>query len=233
LTIGGATASVDSLDITIHGVGGHGAMPHATKDPIVLASQLVLALQTIRSRELDPLEPSVVTVGSIHGGTKHNIIPDEVKLQLTVRATSQASRKKILAAIERIARGLGIAAGLPEELLPEVKSPQDFTHVVENDEALCMKVIDAFKTTFGSDHFRLRKPTMGGEDFSLYGQTADHIPICLFWLGTVRPDKVAEAEKTGQPLPSLHSPFYRPDAEPSLVTGVQAMTSAVLTCLKK
>ena len=232
LTVGGATASVDNLDIIVHGVGGHGAMPNATKDPVVLAAQIVLGLQTIRSREGDPLEPSVVTVGSIHGGTKHNIISDEVKMQLTVRATSQASRKKILDAIDRICHGLGIAAGLPDELLPEVKRPKEFTPVVENDPALCEKVVNVFKAAVGPEHYRPRRPTMGGEDFARYGLTQDHIPVCLFWLGTVRPDKVAEAEKTGQPLPSLHSPFFRPDAEPSLVTGVTAMTLAGEECLK-
>ena len=232
ITPGGAMASVDSVDITVHGIGGHGAQPQAAKDPIVLAAQLVLALQTIHSREIHPLEPSVVTVGSIHGGTKHNIISDEVRLQLTVRATSMETRQKILAAIERIARGLGIAAGLPDGLLPEVKRSKEFTPALENDPALCEKLGAVFKTTFGNDHFRTSKPTMGGEDFSLYGQTSDHIPICMFWLGAVRPDKVAEAEKTGQPLPSLHSPFFHPDAEPSMITGVTAMTLAVQECLK-
>ena len=232
ITPGGVTASVDSVDIIVHGIGGHGSQPQATKDPIVLAAQLVLALQTIHSRELHPLDPAVITVGSIHGGTKHNIIPDEVRLQLTVRTTSMDTRKKVLDAIDRIARGLGIAAGLPDGLMPEVKRADIFTPVLENDPLLCDKLSEVFKTTFGSDHLVKTKPSMVGEDFSRYGQTTAHIPICMFWLGAVEPAKVAEAAKTGQPLPSLHSPFFHPDLEPTLITGVKAMTSAVLTCLK-
>ena len=232
ITTGGATASVDSVDIIVHGVGGHGSQPQATKDPVVLAAQLVLALQTIHSRELHPLDPAVVTVGSIHGGTKHNIIPDEVKLQLTIRAASMETRKKILDAIERIAHGLGMAAGLPEGLLPEVKTSPVFTPVLENDPALCNKLSEVFKSTFGSDHFIKTRPSMVGEDFSRYGRTEDHLPICMFWLGTVPPAKIAEAEKTGQLLPSLHSPFFHPDAGPTMTTGIRAMTSAVMACLK-
>ena len=232
ITSGAATASVDTVDILVHGIGGHGSQPQATKDPIVLAAQLVLALQTIHSRELHPLDPAVITVGSIHGGTKHNIIPDEVKLQLTVRTTSMETRKKVLAAIERIARGLGIAAGMADDLLPEVKTSPIFNPVLENDPALCDKLGAAFVSTFGGDHFVKTKPSMVGEDFNRYGRTDEHLPICLFWLGTVPPAQLAEATKTGRPLPSLHSPFFHPDAEPSMITGVTAMTLAVQECLK-
>lgn len=232
ITSGGATASVDSVDIIVHGIGGHGSQPQATKDPIVLAAQLVIALQTIHSRELHPLDPAVITVGSIHGGTKHNIIPDEVRLQLTVRTTSMDTRKKVLDAIDRIARGLGIAAGLPDSLLPEVKRSDIFTPVLENDPALSDKLSDVFQTTFGSSHFYKTKPSMAGEDFSRYGQTQERIPVCMFWLGTVPPAKLAEATKTGQPLPSLHSPFFHPEVVPSMTTGIKAMTTAVMTCLK-
>ncbi len=233
ITSGAVTASVDTVDILVHGVGGHGSQPQATKDPIVLAAQLVLALQTIHSRELHPLDPAVITVGSIHGGTKHNIIPDEVKLQLTVRTTSEETRKKVLDAIDRIARGLGIAAGLSDDLLPEVKRSPIFNPVLENNLALCDRLGDVFKSAFGSDHFVKTKPSMVGEDFSRYGRTEEHLPICMFWLGTVTPAKLAEAARTGEPLPSLHSPFFHPDVEPTLTTGVAAMTSAVLECLKQ
>ena len=232
VTSGGVTASVDSVDITVHGVGGHGSQPQATKDPIVLAAQLVLALQTIHSREIHPLDPAVVTVGSIHGGTKHNIIPDEVKLQVTVRAASMETRQKILDAIVRIAKGLGIAAGLPEGLLPEVKVNPVFTPVLENDPALCDRLLEVFATNFGRDHSVKTKPSMVGEDFSRYGRTDEHLPICLFWLGTATPADIAQAAKTGQPLPSLHSPFFHPDVEPSIITGVTAMTRAVQACLQ-
>ena len=232
ITFGGATASVDSVDIIVHGVGGHGAQPQATKDPIVLAAQLVLALQTIHSRELHPLDPSVITVGSIHGGTKHNIIPDEVHLQLTVRATSMETRQKILDAIARISRGLGIAAGLPDDLLPEVKPAKEFTPVLHNDEALTNRVTNVLKSLVGTGSFVERKATMGGEDFSRYGQTEDKIPVCMFWLGATPAPVIKAAKASGDPLPSLHSPFFRPDAEPALETGVTAMSLAALECLK-
>ena len=232
ITPGGATASVDSVDIIVHGVGGHGAQPQATKDPIVLAAQLVIALQTIHSRELHPLDPSVITVGSIHGGTKHNIIPDSVRLQLTVRATSMETRKKILDAIARISRGLGIAAGLPDDLLPEVQPAKEFTPVLSNDPALTRRVSAILTEVAGAGHVSEPKPTMGGEDFSRYGQTGDKIPICMFWLGATPAAVMDAAKASGDPLPSLHSPFFRPDAAPAIQTGVMAMSLAVLECLK-
>ncbi len=144
LTPGAATANVDSVDIIVRGVGGHGAMPDKAKDPIVLAAQIVLALQTIDSREIAPIEAVVVTVGSIHGGTKHNIIPDEVRLQLTVRTFSMETREKVLESIARIARGQGISAGLPEDLLPEIKTRDYFTPVLVNDPALIGKLRSVF-----------------------------------------------------------------------------------------
>lgn len=232
ITYGGATASVDNVDITVHGLGGHGAQPQTTKDPIVLAAQIVLALQTIDSREIHPLEPVVVTVGSIKGGTKHNIIPDKVELQLTIRTTSEETRAKVLAAIKRICHGLAAAAGLPEKLYPEVKDNDLFTPVLKNDEALTKRLVSVFESAFGKEAMKERKPTMGGEDFSRYGMTGHRIPICMFWLGATPADKVAEAEKNNQQLPSLHSPFFRPDAEPTLKTGVTAMCLAVLESLK-
>lgn len=232
ITPKGATASVDNIDIVVHGVGGHGAQPQATKDPIVIAAQLVLALQTIASREIHPLEPVVVTVGSIHGGTKHNIISDKVELQVTVRATSEETRYQVIESIKRICRGVGLTAGLPENLLPEVKDHDLYTPVLKNDDGVTQRLVGLFERTFGKDKMRERKPTMGGEDFSRYGMTQDRIPICMFWLGATPADKVLEAEKTNQQLPSLHSPFFRPDPEPTLETGVKAMSLAVLECLK-
>ena len=231
ITRGGATASVDNIDITVHGLGGHGAQPQTTKDPIVLAAQIVVALQTIDSREIHPLEPVVVTVGSIKGGTKHNIIPDKVEMQLTIRATSVETREKTLEAVKRICRGLAAAAGLPESLYPEVKDNDLFTPVLQNDDEVTKRLVTLFEDAFGKDKMKERKPTMGGEDFSRYGMTEPRIPICMFWLGATPAAKVAEAVKTGQPLPSLHSPFFRPDAEPTVVTGVTAMSLAVLEML--
>jgi hippurate hydrolase len=225
---GYAMANVDSVDIVVHGVGGHGAYPHKTRDPIVLAAQIVLALQTIVSREVPPGEPAVVTVGSIHGGTKHNIIPDEVRLQLTVRSYTDEVRKQTLDAIKRIARAEGLVAGLPDDRLPEVTVEDDFTPATYNDPALNERLVAVFKTWFGGTNVMQRRPTMGGEDFSEYGRTADKIPICMFTVGGVKPETIRQSERTGNPLPSLHSPFWAPDPEPTIKTGITAMTAAVL-----
>lgn len=233
LTEGPATANVDSVDITVRGVGGHGSAPHTTKDPVVLAAQIIVALQMIDSREIDPREAVVVTVGSIHGGTKHNIIPDEVKLQLTIRSFSAEVRGKTLAAIRRIAEGLARTAGLPETHLPVIKEAERFTPVIHNDPALTRRIAAALKERFGDASVKNRRATMGGEDFSRYGMTEDKIPICMFWLGTIPPPRVAEAEDGGPPLPSLHSPFYKPDADGSLQYGVGALTAAVQAALRK
>jgi len=233
LTPGLACSSVDTLDITIHGVGGHGAMPHSAKDPIVLASEIVLALQTIRSREIDTRDPMVVTVGSIHGGSKHNIIPDKVELQLTVRTQSDEVHQKVIAAIHRICRGLGVAAGVPEDLMPEIKDHDIYCPVLTNDPATGDRLEALFKANFGAGNVVSKRATLGGEDFSQYGLTKDKIPTFLFWLGAVPKDKFQEAQKTGQTLPSVHSPFFRPDPEPTVVTGVAAMSLAVLDWMEK
>jgi len=227
-TPGFAMANVDSVDITVRGLGGHGAHPDRTKDPVVLAAQIVLALQTIVSRERDPLDPAVVTVGSIHGGTKHNIIPDEVKLQLTVRSYADEVRKQTLDAIQRIARGQAIAAGMPEDRLPIVHVESDFTAATYNDPKLTERVVGVFKRWFGDTNVIQRKPSMGGEDFGDYGRTSDKIPICMFEVGGVKAEALRENAATGKPLPSLHSPLWAPDPEPTLKTGITAMTVAVL-----
>ena len=233
VTSGPATASTDTVDILVKGVGGHGAMPHTTKDPIVLASQIVLALQTIDSRELHPIEPVVITVGKFNGGTKHNIIPDKVELGLTVRTTSAETREKVLESIKRICRGLGIAAGLPENLLPEIKLTGPGTPSLYNNPELTARVSSVWSEAFGKASLIERKTTMAGEDFSRYTMTSDKIPVFLAWLGTVAPEKVVKANKNGEMLPSLHSPFYRPEAAPSITFGVKAMTLAVMSELKR
>lgn len=232
VTSGPATASTDSVDIVVKGIGGHGAMPNMTKDPIVLASQIVLALQMIDSRELHPTEPVVVTVGKFNGGTKHNIIPDKVELGLTVRTTSPETRTQVLDSIRRICRGLGIAAGLPENLLPEVSLLGPGTPSLHNDPELTARVTQVWADAFGKASVIERKATMAGEDFSRYTMTPDNIPVLLAWLGTVAPEKVEKAKQTGEALPSLHSPFYRPEAAPSITVGIKAMTLAVLSELK-
>src|SRR6266545_2558106 len=218
-------ANVDSVDVTIRGAGGNGAWPHKTKDPIVLAAQTVMALQTIVSREKDPLDSAVVTVGSIHGGTKHNIIPDNVKLQITVRSFTDDVRTQTLDAIRRIARGQALSAGVPENRLPVVTVlDEEFTPACFNNPELARKLRVAFTRGFGEAKVLAPRPRMGGEDFSEYGRTPDKIPVCLFWLGSVEPERVAESERTGKPLPSLHSNLYRPVPEPTIKTGVTAMT---------
>lgn len=229
---GFALANVDSVDITVHGVGGHGAYPQATKDPIVLASRIVTALQTISSREIDPQEPVVVTVGSIHGGAKHNIIGNRVDLQLTVRSYADATRKKALDAIRRIAVNEGRVAGLPEELLPEVFiQEQEYTPATYNDPALTERLVKALSDQMGADRLVRTKPVMGGEDFSRYGR--EGIPSVMFWLGAVPPDKFAAAQKGDLNLPSLHSPEFAPLPEPTIRTGVEAMTRAAMDLLGK
>jgi hippurate hydrolase len=233
LTSGVAAANADSIDLVVHGLGGHGAMPDKTKDPIVLASQIVLALQTIRSRELSPLEPSVVTVGSIHGGTKHNIIPDEVRLQLTVRTFSAETRKKTLDAIARIARGQAISAGIPEKLLPELQIPKTNTPMLINDPAIIERLRPLFAELVGKEAVHERRPMMGAEDFSRYGMTDEGIPLCMFWVGATAASVVREAEKSGQVIPSLHSPFFYADAPVALPVGTSAMSAAVIELMRK
>jgi len=231
VTGGHVLANVDSVDVVIRGVGGHGAWPHRTKDPVVLAAETVLALQTIVSREIDPLESAVVTVGSIHGGTKHNIIPDEVRLQLTVRSYSDDVRKHTLEAIKRITRGLAQAAGVPEDRYPLVTVGDQSASATYNDPALSGRLEQTFRRWLGEKQVTRPKPTMGAEDFGLYGRTAEKIPICMFWLGTVAKDRFAAHERTGAPLPALHSSLFQPDPKPTIATGVTAIAGAALELL--
>jgi hippurate hydrolase len=226
-------ANVDSVDITVRGRGGHGAHPDKTKDPVLLAAQIVVALQSIVSREIEPGETAVVTVGSIHGGTKHNIIPDEVKLQLTVRSYTDQIRQQTLAAIRRIARGQALAAGVPEERLPIVEVEDEFTPATYNDPKLTERLTGVFKSWLGETNVVYRKPTMGGEDFAEFGRTEDKIPICLFDVGGVNREVFEDARRSGKPLPSLHSPLWAPDPEPTINTGITAMTAAVLELMNK
>jgi len=227
-------ANVDSMDITVRGIGGHGAYPHTTKDPIVLAARIVVALQTVVSRETRPVDPAVITVGSIHGGTKHNIIPNEVKLQLTLRSYSDHVRAHTIEAIRRICRGEAIAAGLPDDLLPVVTvKEEEFTPATYNDPALTRRLRATFTSWLGADNVRSIDPEMGGEDFSQFGRTLDKVPVCLFRIGAVDPAKVAESQRTGIPLPSLHSSKFAPLPEPTIKTGITAMTAAALDLLAK
>ena len=229
---GFAMANVDSVDITVRGIGGHGAYPHTTRDPVVLAARIVLALQTIVSRENRPIDPVVITVGSIHGGTKHNIIPDEVKLQLTVRSYADDVRARTLEAIRRVCRGEAIASGLPEDRMPLVTvSETEYTPATFNDPTLTRRLRGTFECWLGAANVKSIDAEMGGEDFGRFGRTTERVPISLFRVGAVAPEAVVESTRTGRPLPSLHSSKFAPVPEPTLKTGVTALTAAALELL--
>jgi amidohydrolase len=225
---GYALANVDSVDVTLYGKGGHGAYPHTTVDPIVLAARTILSLQTIVSREKSPLEPGVVTVGSIHGGTKHNIIPDEVKLQLTVRSYKPEVRKQLLSAIERVVNAEAVAANAPRK--PDV-AVSEGTPATYNDPELTKRLVGAVTRVLGAENVREAQPVMGGEDFSEYGLAG--VPAVMLWLGTVEPKRFAEAKAAGETLPSLHSALFSPDRERTLRTGVTTLTTSALELLGK
>src|SRR6266481_2913651 len=234
VTEGYTYANVDSVDIIVRGVGGHGAYPHKTKDPIVLAGEIINALQTIASRENNPIDPIVVTVGSIQGGTKHNIIPDEVKMQLTVRTYKSDVRDRVLAAIDRITKGCAVAAGIPPERAPIVDLLKDqFTPATYNNPDLTKRLVAVWKKQLGEDQVVKTDPTMGAEDFSEYSLPDHSIPAVDFWVGAVDPAKIAEYKKEGKELPSLHSSKFAPVPEPTIRTGIIGMTSAVLELTKK
>ncbi len=229
---GYAMANVDMADITIFGVGGHGAYPHTTKDPIVLASKIVLALQTIVSREIDPLNPAVVTVGSIHGGFKHNIISDEVKLQLTLRSYTDEVREKIISKIKRIIRGEAISMGMPENKMPSLKLRDEYTPALYNTPDFVDLVIGYIKNSIGENNVFEVPPVMGGEDFGRFGRVEPKIPTFLFWIGGPSLLDWEKSEKGEISIPGNHSPLFAPDPEPTLQTGVKAMTAAALGILK-
>jgi len=234
VTEGYTYANVDSVNITVRGVGGHGAYPHKTKDPVVLSAETVVALQTIASRENNPVDPVVVTVGSIHGGTKHNIIPDEVKMLLTVRTYKADVRERTLAAIDRIAKGIATTAGVPPERAPIVEVLKDeFTPATYNNPELTKRLVAVWKKVLGAQNVEATEPTMGGEDFSEYSLPDHSIPACDFHIGAVDPAKIAESKKSGVPLPSLHSSKFAPIPEPTIRIGTIAMTSAVLELMRK
>jgi len=226
-------ASVNSVDILVRGVGGHGSAPHTTKDPIVLASQIVLALQTIVSRELKPGATAVVTVGTIHGGLKRNIISDEVKLELTLRAFDDKVMAQLITSIRRICAGIAQAAGVPDDRLPVVTITPESIPVTNNDPALTRRLTATFNDWFGTNRVKLTPPITGGEDFSEFGRTDHKVPICMWWVGATHPAKIAESERTGVPVPSNHSATFAPVPEPTLKACVTSMTAAVLDLLGK
>ncbi len=228
-------AASDSIDVTVKGAGGHGAYPHRTHDPIVLSAQIINAWQTITSREKNPLDPAVVTVGSIHGGTKHNIIPDEVKMQLTVRTYKPEVRQAILTELDQIAKGCAVAAGFPSNLMPEVHPHEDeHTAPTYNNPELVRRDAAAMKAVLGNDNVVDKQPMMVSEDFCEYSLPDHSIPAFMFLVGAVSPQKIADSKKPdAAPLPTLHSSKFLPVADTTIRTGVVAMTSCVLDLLKR
>jgi amidohydrolase len=214
-------ASSTSLSVTIRGKGGHGAWPHRTVDPIVLAALAILDFQTIVSREVEPIQPAVVTVGSIHGGTRHNIISDEVKLQLTLRAFSEQVRLQLIEGIERRVKALAQAHKAP----PPTVEVEEYTPATINRPELVARVVPSLAGALGAEHVHSTEPVMGAEDFALYAE--GDVPIMMFWLGTMPPQRIAEAKARGTDLPALHSALFAPDPAPSIATGIKAMTAAV------
>ncbi|MGH6706568.1 MAG: amidohydrolase, partial [Sphingomicrobium sp.] len=234
VTPGYALANVDSVDISVKGVGGHGAYPQTTRDPIVLASRIVTTLQTLVSRENDPSQPAVVTVGSFLAGAKHNIISDEAKLQLTVRSYTPEVRKLLLDGIRRIARGEAIAAGMPEDKMPVVTIREaEYTPATFNTEKISARALELFQQHFGAQRAIKTPAVMGGEDFGRFWLADKSIESLIFWVGGT-PKPVWDAAGGNQAkLPSLHSPFWAPDAEAVISTATEAMTVAALDVLKK
>jgi hippurate hydrolase len=221
-------AHVDSVDVIVKGKGGHGAAPNTAIDPIVLSARIVLDLQTIVSREVDPLDPAVVTVGSIHGGTKHNIIPNEVKLQLTVRTVREETREKVLQAIERIVKAAAKGANAPE---PEVKIDREaFTPALVNDAKLTKRLAALFQEALGKERVYERPMSLGGEDFSRIVRGG--IPGFYFFLGSAPPEKIKAWKEGGPPVALTHTDAYWPVPEPTIKTGVLAMSLAVLDLMK-
>ena len=230
---GYAMANADSVDLLVKGVGGHGAYPHRTRDPIVLASRIVVALQTLVSRELDPVEPGVVSVGSFEGGSKHNIIPDEVKLQLTVRSYTPEVRKALLEGIERVARGEAIAAGMPADRMPVMTLRDELTPATFNTQPLTGRITGAFATRFGAARVVRVKPQMGAEDFGRYYQADKAIQSLMFRVGGVPQAAWDAAKGDVAKLPGLHSSRWAPDPERTIATATEALTAAALAVLAK
>lgn len=233
-TPGYALANVDSVDILVKGLGGHGAYPQTTKDPIVLASRIVTTLQTLVSRETSPLDSAVVTVGSFHAGAKHNIISDEARLQLTVRSYTDEVRSHLLDGIARIAKGEAIAAGMPEDKMPVVSvDKNEYTPSTFNTPDFTEEMAAFLKTSFGDDRVVQMPPVMGGEDFSRFGREDKNIKSLIVWVGGVPQAEYDAAKKEGRTLPSLHSPFWAPDAPAVISTATEALTAMTMKLMAK
>jgi len=230
---GSPYAGADTVDIIIHGVGAHGASPHAGKDPIVLGSQIVLALQTLVARELSPRSPGVVTVGSFHSGTKHNIISDRAVLQLTVRNTNPQTRKTLLDGIQRIATNMGRVAGLAEDKLPEVVIGEESVPPTVNNAELAGRLRALWIEKMGAEMVTSKKPVgMGAEDYPFF-TTDPYIPSVYFAVGGTPKSAFKAAAQGGEPVPSHHSPLFKVEPEPSITSGVEATVLALMELLEK
>jgi len=216
-------ASSDTVDITVLGIGGHGAVPQDTVDPIVIAARIVLTLQTLISRETNPMDSGVITVGSIHGGTQHNIIPDQVKLQLTVRTFNPQNRKRLLASIERVAKAEAMAANAPHDPIVKVTLGTD---AVYNDPQLTNRLAATLRKALGPENVVEMSAKMTSEDFSQYGLAG--VPAVLLHIGAVDPAKLAAAKQSGTILPGPHSPQWAPEREPTLKAAIKAETAILL-----
>lgn len=229
---GPAYAGSTSADITIYGVGGHGATPHKTIDPVVIAAETIMGIQTIVSRTINPLEPAVITVGSIHGGTKNNIIPDKVNLQLTIRYFSEEVRQQILKSLVTLTKGIALSSGLPADKMPEIVFGENQTPPLYNDPSLVARTVAAMATILGKESLiHLTSPTTASEDFARYGKTEEEIPVSIFWLGTVSKEATEKRSREGKLLPMLHNAGYYPDFSLSYQTGVSAMTKSCIELL--
>jgi len=222
-------AGVSSVDITVYGEGGHGALPDQTIDPVVLAARMIMDIQTIVSRELSPLQPAVVTVGSIHGGTKHNIIPEEVKLQLTIRYYDEAVGQHIVSSLKRIGNGLAASAGLSPEKYPVVKVQNESTPPVINNPELTDRLVPVLTDALGEENIIEIQPLMVGEDFGQYGLTPEKVPISLMWLGSIHPERIS----SGESIPGLHTAYFYPDYPATIRTGVEGMVLMLLELYSK
>jgi amidohydrolase len=226
-------ASATSIDVTIRGIGGHGAMPNAGRDPVVLAALFITQLQTIVSREEDPRDPAVITVGDIHGGTKRNIIPDEVKLELTTRAFSDKGRQIIIDGIRQMALGIGTSAGLPPDKMPTVTIlDNESTPVLYNNPEMSARVRATLVKTLGASNVFADPPLTGSEDVGIFGLEGNKIPVVYYWLGAMYPDRFAAAEAAGKPLPGPHTSHFEPDPQPTLETGVKSLTAVAISLLQ-
>ncbi|WP_417477905.1 M20 metallopeptidase family protein [Maricaulis sp.] len=231
---GYAMANVDSVDISVHGRGGHGAYPHATKDPVYLSAQIIVALQSLVSRELSPLDPGVITVGAIHAGTKHNIISDGAHLQLTVRSYTDEVREHLLTGIERVAHAQAASYGLTPEEYPEVEVEMPYTPAMYNDPALTARAVSAMRARFGSSFVTEAEPVMGGEDFAQYHRTEAAIPSFMFWVGGTTQERLDDYAARGVAAPSNHSPLFAPDdPQTSITMAIEASTAVAMDLLAK